>query len=105
MDVLHADGVPEKPSVLSGLESTPKSAFYRPSEALLRTQLALDQSIVLDGVVGEAMRGTRRSNAETAGAGTFWLIDTVCSDPEVPPPAIDREAGTDATWRLGVDLG
>jgi predicted kinase len=81
MDVLQAGGVPMEADPDRGLEGYPELG-YDLLTALLRTQLELGRSVVLECVVGPAVREQWRQVAEGAGA-RFWIIDTVCSDPDL----------------------
>ncbi|HEX3813269.1 MAG TPA: AAA family ATPase [Mycobacteriales bacterium] len=81
MDVLLADGVPMVAAADSGLSGIGQIG-YDLQTALLRSQLAMNRSVILECVVGDAQRAEWRAVAEAAGAD-FWLIDTVCSDPQL----------------------
>ena len=78
MDVLSADGVPLEASPTTGLKGYPEIG-YDLLTALLRSQLDLGQSVVLECVVGPKVRSEWRDVATEAGA-QFWFVDMVCSD-------------------------
>ena len=50
--------------------------------ALLRTQLQMGRSVVLECVVGRPMREHWRNIAVQESA-RFWIIDTICSDEDL----------------------
>jgi predicted kinase len=77
MDVLLAAGVPVDPSD-QRLKGVGELA-YDLQAALLREQLSMGHSVVLDCGAGRDVRESWRRVADEAGAA-FWLIDTVCSD-------------------------
>ena len=79
MDVLLAGGVP--------LESSPGTKGigelgHELQSALLRTQLQMGRSVVLECVVGLPMREHWRNIAVQQSA-RFWIIDTICSDEDL----------------------
>jgi predicted kinase len=78
MDVALAAGVPVDPPQDSRLKSVGDLAYDLQS-ALLREQLGMGHSVVLDCGADRHMRERWRRVADDAGAH-FWLVDTVCSD-------------------------
>ena len=81
MDVLQAGGVPVEGDRAAGVKSFPELG-YELQGSLLRSHLEAGWSVVLECVVGWQVREHWRQVTEAAGA-RLWLIDTVCSDPEV----------------------
>jgi predicted kinase len=81
MDALLAGGVPLNADPATGAKGVGELG-YDLQATLLRTQLEMGQSVVLECVVGWQIREQWRQVAESAGA-TYWLIDTVCSDPKM----------------------
>jgi predicted kinase len=80
MDVLLAAGVPVHPSGMR-LKGVGDLA-YDLQTALLREQLSMGHSVVLDcGASWDVRESWRRVADEAATA--FWLVDTVCSDVEL----------------------
>jgi predicted kinase len=81
MDVLLAAGVPLDPSEEVGLKGVGDLA-YDLQTSLLREQLSMGHSVVLDCGADWHVREGWRKAADEAGA-SFWLVDTVCSDVEL----------------------
>lgn len=81
MDVLQAGGVPIEAAPDQGLRGYPELG-YDLLTALLRTQLEMGRSVVLECVTEPTVREQWRQVAEGAGA-RFWIIDTICSDPDL----------------------
>jgi predicted kinase len=81
MDVALAAGVPVDPPQGTGLKGVGDLA-YDLQTALLREQLGMGHSVVLDCGADWLMRERWRKVADDAGA-RFWLVDTVCSDGEL----------------------
>lgn len=80
MDVLLAAGVPVDPSGLR-LRGVGDLA-YDLQTALLREQLSMGHSVVLDCGASWDVRESWRRVADEAGTA-FWLVDTLCSDVEL----------------------
>ncbi len=78
LDVLLAAGVPVISSEEVGLKGVGDLA-YDLQTALLREQLSMGHSVVLDCGADWRVREGWRAVADEAGA-SFWLVDTVCSD-------------------------
>jgi predicted kinase len=78
MDVALAAGVSVDPPQGSDLKGVGDLA-YDLQTALLREQLGMGHSVVLDCGADWIVREAWRKVAHDAGAH-FWLIDTVCSD-------------------------
>jgi predicted kinase len=78
MDVALAAGVPVDPPQGSSLKGVGDLA-YELQTALLREQLDMGHSVVLDCGADWLIREAWREVADDAGA-RFWLVDTVCSD-------------------------
>jgi predicted kinase len=78
MDVALAAGVPVDPPQDSCLKGVGDLA-YDLQTALLREQLGMGHSVVLDCGADWRMRERWRKVADDADAH-FWLVDTVCSD-------------------------
>ena len=78
MDVLVAGGVPLEPDDGGGVKVVGQFG-YELQTALLREQLRMGRSVVLECVVGPDTRAEWKRVAHEQGA-RFWLIDTVCSD-------------------------
>jgi predicted kinase len=78
MDVALDAGVPIDPPEGSGLEGV-GNLGYDLQTALLREQLGMGLSVVLDCGADRFIRERWRNVADEVGAH-FWLIDTVCSD-------------------------
>ena len=81
MDVLHADGVPLEPAPGAGLKSYPEIG-HDLQTALLRTQLELGQSVILECVVGAEMRARwrrvaarRRAPRSLPGRGSGAIVE------------------------------
>jgi predicted kinase len=81
MDVLLAGGVPAESDEAVGAKGVGQMG-YELQTALLREQLSMGRSVVLECVVGWEMRAEWKRVALEQGA-RFWLVDTVCSDVEV----------------------
>lgn len=81
MDVLFAGGVPPECDDASGVKGIGQLG-YELQTALLREQLRMGHSVVLECVVGWDVRAEWEQVAHDQGA-RFWLVDTVCSDIEV----------------------
>jgi predicted kinase len=81
MDVLLAAGVPVGSSENLGIKGVGDTA-YDLQTALLREQLSMGHSVILDCAADSHVRGGWRRVADEAGAH-FWLIDTICSDVEL----------------------
>jgi len=81
MDVLLAAGVPVDPSEEVGLKGVGDLA-YDLQTAVLREQLIIGHSVVLDCGTDWHVREGWRKVADEAGA-SFWLINTVCFDREL----------------------
>lgn len=80
MDVLIASGVPAQSGDFE--IKTVGDMAYDLQTALLREQLSMGFSVILDCAAGKGIRETWRTVASQAGA-SFWLIDTVCSNVEL----------------------
>jgi predicted kinase len=78
MDVALAAGVPTDPPEGSALKGVGDLA-YDLQTALLREQLGMGHSVVLDCGADWLVRDGWRKVADDAGAN-FWIVDTVCSD-------------------------
>jgi hypothetical protein len=63
------------------------------SRPFLRTQLEMWRSVLLECVVGPVVREQWRQLAEGAGA-RFWIIDTICSDPDLHRQLIQGRGAT-----------
>ena len=79
MDVLLAGGVP--------LESSPGTQGigelgHELHSALLRTQLQMGRSVVLECVVGRPMR-EHWKNIAVQESARFWIIDTICCEEDL----------------------
>ena len=81
MDVLFAGGVPAESDDSAGVKGVGQIG-YELQTALLREQLRMGRSVVLECVVGWEVRAEWKRVALAQGA-RFWLVDTVCSDVEV----------------------
>jgi predicted kinase len=55
---------------------------YKLITTLLGEQLEIGQSVVIDCGVDSDLRKTWRQMTQEAG-GTFFIIDTICSDPDI----------------------
>ncbi|MGH7682605.1 MAG: AAA family ATPase [Candidatus Eiseniibacteriota bacterium] len=80
MDVLFAGGVPAQ-SDDAGVQDV-GAMGYALQTALMREQLRMGRSVVLECVVGWETRAEWKRVAGEQGA-RYWLIDSVCSDVEV----------------------
>jgi predicted kinase len=81
MDVLVEGGVSLEPDVAAGTKGVGQLG-YDLQTALLREQLRMGRSVVLECVVGWETRAEWQRVAVSQGA-RYWLIDTICSDVEV----------------------
>jgi predicted kinase len=81
MDVALDAGVPVDPPEGSGLKGV-GDLGYNLQTALLREQLGMGHSVVLDCGADSLIRDSWRKVADDVGAH-FWLVDTVCSDVEL----------------------
>ena len=94
MDVALAAGVPVDPPQGAVLKSVGDLA-YDLQTALLREQLGMGHSIVLDCGADRLIRERWRTVADNAGAH-FWLVDTVCSDVDLHRQRFEARG---AVWR------
>jgi predicted kinase len=78
MEVLMRAGVPMEPSSDRGIKGI-GDIGYDLQTALLREQLQMGHSVVLDCGAERHLRESWRRVADEAGAN-FWLVGTVCSD-------------------------
>ena len=97
MDVARAAGVPVDPPHGSSLKGVGDLA-YDLQTALLREQLDMGHSVVLDCGADGLIRGAWQKVAEDAGA-RFWLVDTVCSDVELHRQRFEARG---PVWRCDV---
>jgi predicted kinase len=97
MDVALAAGVPVDPPQGAGLKGVGDLA-YDLQTALLREQLDMGHSVVLDCGADCLIREGWRKVADDAGA-QFWLVDTVCSDVELHR---QRFQARGSVWRCDV---
>jgi predicted kinase len=81
MDVLLAGGVRPESDAAAGTKGFAELG-YDLQTALLREQLRMGRSVVLECVVGREWRAEWKRVAIDHGA-RYWLIDTICSDVEV----------------------
>lgn len=79
MDVLYTGGVPAQRDPANGRWGYPEMGWEL-LHALMREQLSLRRSVVLECVAPPRVRATWQQTAEELGA-RFWVIDTVCADP------------------------
>jgi hypothetical protein len=99
MAVLLEGGLPA-----AGLKRPPVAPVpqlgYKLQSALLRQQLDLGRSVVLECVAGPPVRDGWRQIAEEQGA-SFAAIETTCSDPRVHRLRFeDRGTGAVGDWHL-----
>jgi len=80
MDVLIAGGIPleSEAAAVVGAHGVGQLG-YELQTALLREQLRMGRSVVLECVVGREIRAEWERVAVDQGA-RYWLIDTICSD-------------------------
>jgi predicted kinase len=97
MDVALAAGVPLDPPQGTGLKGVGDFA-YDLQTALLREQLGMGHSVVLDCGADWTIREAWRKVANDAGAH-FWLIDTVCSDVPLHRQRFEKRG---PAWRCDV---
>ena len=97
MDVVLAAGVPVDPPHGSSVKGVGDLA-YDLQTALLREQLDMGHSVVLDCGADGLIRGAWQKVAEEAGA-RFWLVDTVCSDVELHRQRFEARG---PVWRCDV---
>jgi len=97
MDVALAAGVPVDAPKGSDLKGVGDLA-YDLQTALLREQLGMGHSVVLDCGADWLIREGWRKVAAEAGAH-FWLVDTVCSDTELHRRRFEARG---AVWRCDV---
>jgi predicted kinase len=98
MDVLMAAGVPMDPSGDMGIKGV-GDLGYDLQTALLREQLAMGHSVVIDCGADWHVRERWNDVADEAGAA-FWLVDTICSDVGLHQRRFEARG---PTWRC--DLG
>ena len=98
MDVLLAAGVPVGSSEKLGIKGVGETA-YDLQTALLREQLGMDHSVILDCGADPHVREGWRRVADEAGAH-FWLIDTICSDVELHRSRFEARG---PIWKCDVD--
>lgn len=97
MDVALAAGVPVDPPQGASLKGVGDLA-YDLQTALLREQLGMGHSVVLDCGADWMIRDAWRKVADDAGAH-FWLVDTVCSDVELHRQRFEARG---PVWRCDV---
>jgi predicted kinase len=97
MDVALAAGAPVDPPQGTGLKGVGDLA-YDLQTALLREQLDMGHSVVLDCGADWLIREGWRKVADGAGAH-FWLVDTVCSDETLHRRRFEARG---AVWRCDV---
>ena len=77
---------------------------YELQGVLLRQQLEMGHSVVLECIAPPEVRASWQKTTLEAGA-TFWIVDTICSDPEVHRARFEaRGQGQLGGWTLTWDV-
>ena len=74
---------------------------YELQDALLRQQLGMGRSVVLECIAPPQIRETWRATSEECGA-RFWIVDTVCSDADIHRQRFEARGAPVrlGTWQL-----